>query len=305
MKKITTIIICGLILPLWILAQQAEDVVVIDGKSHYVRADPLYRYLSNMSQRKLLDDYIDNFCEPYWPNYTRYWEIKNRLLYLVKIETDNKEVEYPLNLLFPGYDGTPVKATWYSGILSYRSGDSPVILLNREYYEEEEVVRLVNGIVHETFKMDHRDRWISYSRRLMDQYRPLGDDLPEASAAASDSEEGMVVTNVVPVSKRSMVEFLEYAFSVVTHPKDKPSIYFPVIQIKFNADLEGLQLTEAHKELASSDLLKAIAKETGNVLDVTVSNRLVIYEIREDDSVEPDSVAPRVTDHVKSETPPE
>lgn len=306
MKRTTTLILCSLILPLWIFAQQAEDYVVIDGKGHFVRADPLYRYLNNMSQQKLLDDYVNNFCEPYWPDYTRYWEIKNGRLYLLKIETDNKEVEYPLGLLFPGYDGSPVRAVWFSGILSYRSGDSPVIQLNREYYEEEEVVRMVNGVVHERFKIDHRERWISYSKRLMEKYRPLIDYNPDSpNGAPPGPEEGMVVSNNVPGSEGGMVEFLEDAFSVVTHPPEKPSVYFPIIRIKFNADLEGLQLTKAHGELTSYTLLEAIVTETQTVLDVTVSNQLVIYEIKENELEKTGALTSRVTDHAESAPPPE
>ena len=58
MKKTNTLILCSLMLPLWIFAQQAEDHVVVDGKGHYVRADPLYRYLCNGCREDLLDEYI-------------------------------------------------------------------------------------------------------------------------------------------------------------------------------------------------------------------------------------------------------
>ena len=95
MKKTTTLILCSLMLPLWIFAQQAEDYVVVDGKGHFVRADPLYRYLCNGCREDRLDEYVKKFCDPYWPDYTRYWEVKNRRLYLLKIETDNKELKLP------------------------------------------------------------------------------------------------------------------------------------------------------------------------------------------------------------------
>ena len=287
-------------LPLWIFAQQAEDYVVVDGKGHFVRADPLYRYLCNGCREDRLDEYVKKFCDPYWPDYTRYWEVKNRRLYLLKIETDNKEVEYPLASLFPSYDGSPILATWFSGILSYRSGDSPVIQLNRTYYEEEDVIQVEKGLVIKTFKIDHRERWISYSKRLMEKFRPLEGYNPDFLKDASGSDEGLVVSNNVPgsvegaegsddipVPEEGMVEFLEHAFSVVTHPPEKPSVYYPIIRINFNADLEALQLTEAHGELTADQLLEAIVKETQTVMDVTVSNQLVIYEIKESELEKP------------------
>jgi hypothetical protein len=292
MKKAAILILCNLILPLWLVAQQVEDYVVVDGKGHFVRADLLYRYLAKMSQKQLLDDYVNNFCVPYWPDYTRYWEIKDKWLYLVKIETDDKKVEYPLDLLFPDYDGSPVKATWFSGIMSYRSGDSPVIQLNREYYQEEEVVRMIDGKVAERSRVDHRERWISYAMRLMDKFRPLEGDSPGFPVGGPNYE-------------GDMVEFLENAFSVVTHPEEEPSVYFPIIQVEFNADLEDLQLTEAHKELTSYNLLEAIARETQTVLGVAVSNQVVIFEIKENESAKSESPTPGDTDPDEGGTPSE
>jgi hypothetical protein len=102
-----------------------------------------------------------------------------------------------------------------------------------------------------------------------------------------------------------MVEFLENAFSVVTHPEEEPSVYFPIIQVEFNADLEDLQLTEAHKELTSYNLLEAIAKETQTVLGVAVSNQVVIFEIKENESAKSESPTPSVTDPDEGGTPSE
>ncbi len=272
MKK-TAILIYSLILPLLIFAAtHSEDYLVVDNKGHFIRANPLNRYLSLFCKEELLDDYVNNFCVSNWPNYTRHWEIKDDRLYLVKIES-NKQEQYPLDLLFPLYDGSPIDAKWFTGIMSYRWENSPIIQLNREYYEEEAVISVVKGGVDDRFKIDHRERWISYSRRLMEKYRPLAYDIPNFP---SDS----------PGSAGRMAEFLEDAFSVVTHPAEKPSVYYPIIRIEFNADLDALQLKEAHRELSSYELLETVAEETHTTMDITISNRVVIYEIKETESVQ-------------------
>lgn len=262
--------------------------MLIDGEGRFVRADPLNRYLTYFCKEDRLEEYVNNFVDPYWPDYTRYWELKDKRLYLLKIETDNKEVEYPLDSLFPLYDGSPVEAKWFSGNVSSRLGDSPVIQLNREFFEEESVIRFVKGVEVERFVIDHRERWISYSKRLMDKHHLLDDDELE-----------------FPSSKGEMVEFLEDVFSPVTHPKEKPSIYYPVIEIEFNANLDDLQLTEAYKELSGYKLLETVAKETQTVLDVAISNRMVFFEIREPESADHESLPPPATQHAGGETPPE
>lgn len=313
MKTTTKLIICCLFLPLWVPAQQVEDYVLIDGKTQTVRADPLYRYLSSACPEKMLDDYVANFCDPYWPNYSRYWEVRDNWLYLLKIETNDKKVEYTLDLLFPYYDSSPIQAVWFSGVLSYRSGDSPVIQLNREYYEEEDVIQFEKGRLIDRFKINHRDRWILYARRIMDKYRPLEglsldihSEIPMAATNhVPDSVGGQASTNHVSDAEWGMVDYLQYAFSVVTHPKEKPTIYFPVIWIQFNADLDGLELTEAHQELSSYELLETIARETDSVLDVAVSNQLVTFEIREIKAGETEASIPDAAAQAKDALPSE
>ncbi len=274
MKK-TAVLICSLILSLQVFASPAhsEDYLVVDGQGHFVRADPLFRYLSKYCNKDRLQDYVDNFCVPNGPNYTRHWEVKGHWFCLVKIENDKGE-EYPLDLLFPDYDGSPVKARWYSGILSYQLGDSPVIQLNREYYEEESVIRIYQGEVTERFVTNHKERWISYSKRLLNKYRPLASGELELPTASSGSHE-------------QMAEFLVDVFSPTTSPEDEPSEYYPTVEIKFKADLTGLQLTEAHRELTGQKLLETIAEETHADLEVAVSNRTVIYVIKEIEAPSP------------------
>jgi hypothetical protein len=262
------IIFFSMLVPLWGGAEQthSEDYLEVDGQGHYIRADPLNRYLSSYCSMNRLEDYVNNFCIPFWPNYTRYWEVEDDQLYLVKIENSDRQ-QYPLELLFPQFEGGPVLANWFSGIVSYRKDDSPLIKLNREFYEEEDVIRFVNGKEVERFTINHRERWLSYARRIMDRYRPLAGFSPDIPEVSTNS----------PVL---MNDFLAEAFAVVTHPKEKPSLYTPVIAIKFKTDLNDFKVTEALGELSSYELLERIAEETGSALNTTISNRVVTYEIR-------------------------
>jgi len=293
MKTTTILAICGLVLPLWISAQQTEDYLDMGDEGHFIRADPLNKYLSCFCKEDLLEKYVDTFCIPYWPDYTRYWELKDKRLYLVKIETDNQEVEYPLDLLFPQYDGSPIHAKWFSGIVSYRKGDSPAIQLNREFHEEESVVQFYKGVEIERFVTNHKDRWISYATRIMERYHPLDgtDPIPPGG---------------YPADEGGMVEYLADVLSIVTN-REKPSSFNPIIQVEFTGDLDGFQLTEAHRELSCYGLLKAVAEETQAILDATVTNRVVVYRIRnrEHEPINDGSAAPSATGHASSGTPSE
>ena len=253
-----------LLIPNWDSASptHSDDYLLIDGEGHYVRADPLNSYLSNYCDEKRLRAYVENFCEPYWPNYTRYWEVRTNRLYLVKIETDDHK-KYPLDLLFNNYDGSAVMATWFSGIMSYRLDESPVIQLNHEYFEKEQVIEFLKGVKVRRFVINHRDRWISYARRIMDKYRPL---------------EGKKLDFSDPALR--MKDFWEDVFSIITNPKEEEkSVYYPEIQIDFNADLEAFHPNESDRELKGYELLKTIVEQTHSVLDVSISNRVVRYEI--------------------------
>lgn len=273
----TIIIASILLLPLQSFTEEthAKDYLTLDGEGHYIRADPMYFFLSTGCRQDRLDNYVNNFCIPYWPNYTKYWELKDTSLYLVKIEANDGK-EYPLELLFPSYDGSPIEAKWFSGNVSYRLGESPVIMLNREYYAEESVIRFFKGKEVGRFGIDHRERWISYARRIMDEHRPL-------EAYRTPEGESLEFPLAYPDSTGTMVDLLDVAFMVVTRPQKK-TLYCPLVDVRFNIDLDDFQLTEAHRTLSSYELLDAIAKETKSVLDVALSNRLVIYEINENKS---------------------
>jgi hypothetical protein len=266
-----------------------EDYLMVDGKGHSIRADPLWRYLSTGCPFEKLEAYVNNFYEPNWPSVTRHWELDGKFLYLLKIE-DSQQNPYPLELLFSNYEDAPVRAIWFSGNVSYRFGESPVIQLNREYYEEEQVIRFIKGREVERFILNHRERWISYAKNIMGQHRPLAGfspDIPEASSEAN----GL------------MTSFLKSAFAVITNPKDPPSKYCPMIWIEFQADLDDFEITEAHKKLSAYELLEAISTEMQVELRVTLTDRLVTYEIRPADLTQGVLETPEATDSSETDAP--
>ena len=267
MKK-TVILLCSLIFSVQVFsATQSEDYLVLDNKGYFIRADPLNVYLSHACRVERVEKYVDEFCVPNWPNYTRYWEIIDNRLYLVKIENDKGEA-YSFESLFYKYQGGSVWAKWFTGILSYRRNNSPIIDLNHEYYEEESVIRIVKGMVIKTFETNHKERWISYSNRLLEKQYPVAQGGQSRSRGSSKSTGWMN-------------EFLLEAFVGVTNPEEKPSKYYPIVQIDLTANLDEFLWKEAHRELSCYELLTLIAKETETVLDITISNRVVIYEIKE------------------------
>ena len=270
MKKAAAFALC-LILPFLAIASpdHSDDCLVVDGKAYYIRADPLDKFLGYSCKRAWLESYVKDFCEPYWPNYTRHWMIEKDQLFLVKIETNGTEKkQYPLEKLFTHYEGKPMFAKWFTGILSFQYKESPVIHLNHDYYEEETVFRISKGIVVEQFKTNHRDRWLSYARRLMQKECPLADIDLNAPDETLDLPGGMN-------------GFLDDAFAVISHPEEKPSKYYPVIRIHLNANLDAFQPTEAHKKLDSYELLEAIAQETGTRLSTSLDGTVVVYEIND------------------------
>ena len=284
MKNLITaciLITCGIALAPQAEARrvQAEDVLTVDGEQHFIRADPLYRYFQRHADPDAVEAYVENFAVPNWPNYTKYWELRDGKLYLVRIVGADGG-EYPLELIYPPYKGSPILAFWYSGIVSYRKDDSPTIMLNHEYYVEERVIRFLRGVEVERLEINHRDRWLSYARRIMDEFRPLADYAPAAETAAG-------TTNRV-----SVADTLTRAYRIVTHPKDGQSPYCPLIQVRFSADVENFKLSEELRDLSCYELLETIADQTGTALNVSVSNQVVIYAIDEKAAEAPDARPP-------------
>ena len=276
-KKIA-LLFCGLTLSFSVYAaDHSEDFLTVNGEGHYIRANPLNKYLSHFCKNERLEKYVEGFCVPNWPNYTRHWEVKNSQLYIVKVET-NKGNQYSFDELFYKYDGTPVFANWYSGILSYRRGNSPKLQLNHLYYEEEMVLRISDGIVTEIFEMNHRDRWIEYSYRLLEEYFPLRH---ENDLSAGIDAEALVTNPEAAPIKRTMTEFWANAFYYTAPPKEKLSRYYPSARVVINANLDHIQFEEFYRELSSLELLKVVTQEDHLSLDMSISDSIVVYTIND------------------------
>ena len=270
------LLLCGLILssPVY-AADHSEDFLNVNGEGYYIRANPLNKYLSHFCKQERLEKYVEKFCVPNWPNYTRYWEIRDDQLYIIKVET-KKGVQYPFHSLFYQYDGMPVFANWFSGILSYRRGNSPKLQLNHLYYEKETVVRISNGIVTEIFETDHRQRWIEYSNRLLEEYYPL---TPENDLSANIDEAAKIDNPAAVTRKKTMTEFWADTFYYTAPPSDKISRYYPSARVEINANLDHIPFKEAYRELTSLELLKLVTREDHISLDMSISDSIVVYTI--------------------------
>ena len=276
--KKAALFLCGLTVSFSVYAaDHSEDFLNVNGERHYIRANPLNKYLSHFCKHERLEKYVEGFCVPNWPNYTRHWEIKNDRLYIIKIET-SKGTQYPFHSLFYKYEGMPVFANWFSGILSYRRGNSPELQLNHLYYEEETVVRISDGIVTEIFEMNHRQRWIEYSNRLLEEYFPLR---PENDLSAGMDEDAKITNPDAAPIERTMTEFWANAFYYTAPPKEKLSRYYPSARVEINANLDHIPFEEDYRELSSFELLKLVTLEDHISLDMHISNSIVVYTINE------------------------
>ncbi len=273
-----TLLLFGLTAPFQVYsADHSEDFLNINGRGYYIRANPLNKYLSHFCKQERLEKYVNTFCIPHWPNYTRHWEIKNDQLYIVKIET-NKGAQYPFTELFYKYDGAPVFANWFSGILSYRRGNSPELQLNHLYYEREMVVRISDGIVTEIFEMNHRKRWIEYSNDLLEEYFPLR---PENDLSAGIDAAALATHPDAIPKKRTQTEFWANVFYYTAPIKEKKSRYYPSSRVVINANLDHIPFKESYRERSTFELLKMITQEERLSLDVNILKSVVVYTINE------------------------
>lgn len=103
------------------------DTLFTNGKACKLKNYPL-QYDMNLyaRMRSLLRDEFIPLC---LRGYTACWEIRDGKLYLISIRGAKSGQAFPLDVVFPGNNGSPVEATWYTGKLHLSSGDK----LGQEY----------------------------------------------------------------------------------------------------------------------------------------------------------------------------
>jgi hypothetical protein len=122
MKKILISILACLSLaaPAGATAQIGETII-IDGKAEHMTIEPLGVYLNKPENFDRFKQYAQPAgCTALWRGYVGEWEIKEKKLYLNKLNTgscsEKDRGSFPLDKLFPDQP-QPVLAKWYSGIL--------------------------------------------------------------------------------------------------------------------------------------------------------------------------------------------
>ncbi len=100
---------------------QIGETIIIDGKPENMNAEPLNPYLNQPENFEQFKQYAQpGGCTALWRAYVGEWEIKERKLYLNKLETGSCSSEdrkkFPLDKLFPDQP-QPILAKWYSGLL--------------------------------------------------------------------------------------------------------------------------------------------------------------------------------------------
>lgn len=143
---------------------QAPDKLIYKGKTYYLYTNPLESYFNRDNPRPKFDFKVTSN----WRGYIATWAIENGVLYLADIERatiNNKTVK--LSDLFPDRQ-SPIKATWYTGILRIPQGQR-LIYVHMGYgsvYERDLILTVKNGKVTKEEIIDNTKKKISSRHEL-------------------------------------------------------------------------------------------------------------------------------------------
>ncbi|MBM4372637.1 MAG: hypothetical protein FJ098_13335 [Deltaproteobacteria bacterium] len=96
---------------------QMGDILIYNGEKLEIFSNPLEAWFGAEHPRP--EDLSDASCSANWRGYVATWEIRDRALWLVRLQEGTCDVdapEIPLDRVFPGEKG-PIRATWYTGVL--------------------------------------------------------------------------------------------------------------------------------------------------------------------------------------------
>ena len=157
---------CRAVYPDYGMYRDRTDSLAVDGKEYILKNYPL-QYDMNLYARLrplLRDDFMPGCIR----GYVAHWEIRDSKLYLNSISRAKSGQPVSLDVIFPGNDGSPVEASWYTGELHLQGGDS----LGREYplmdiYRDEIFYKIEKGKIvgQTTYNNSFRERdEVSYAR---------------------------------------------------------------------------------------------------------------------------------------------
>ena len=109
--------------------EQIPDELIFNGTIHDIRETPLSALHSQEDFKQILTS--KNRCSASWRGYKAFWEVKEKLLYLLKVTEDpchesGRDIPAEELVRIGEY---PIPAHWFSGRLTSKTG--------REWYEKE------------------------------------------------------------------------------------------------------------------------------------------------------------------------
>ncbi|CAG1020056.1 hypothetical protein DOJK_00048 [Patescibacteria group bacterium] len=123
MKHLIYLLLLYLVLSNKVFATaQFPDLLIYEGETVGIFTNPLEMYFDEKHPRP--DELFKFSCTANWRGYLATWEIKEGVLYLVKLvdgSCGENAPEIPLSKLFPNQTA-PIKATWFSGELKIPQG---------------------------------------------------------------------------------------------------------------------------------------------------------------------------------------
>ena len=116
------LLLLGMTITIYATAQ-FPDILIYKGKTEHIFTNPLEQYLkqNQLDNKKIFKP----SCSACWRGYIATWEIRDRYLYLVKLEDGNcgdNPKEIPLRRVFPKLKSKSIKALWYSGKIRVPQG---------------------------------------------------------------------------------------------------------------------------------------------------------------------------------------
>jgi hypothetical protein len=155
---------------------QMPDLLIYEGKTVSIFSNPLEMYFDKQHPRP--NKLLESTCTASWRGYLATWEIRDGLLYLIKLVEGNcsdNAAEIPLEKLFP-QQKSPIKASWFSGVLKIPQGEELeyVHMGYGSIYAKELHLIIKNGTLVETKIIDNTKKPLpSVNEQTLDELQKL------------------------------------------------------------------------------------------------------------------------------------
>ena len=170
--------ICALATEQVYATAQIPDFIVVDGEKHRLHTEPLASYLRSNPSVKIP---AAPFCTASWRGYRATWEVVDRKLYLIEIDSspcsDTPQV-VPVNVIFPN-ESERKFADWYSGVITIPQCNlvKPIPGGYASKYERYLTLTIKDGIIVSTDRHDMAEeerREEAKWREFLEKQRKVG-----------------------------------------------------------------------------------------------------------------------------------